>query len=245
MGHEIGSIEPGKKADFALYDTRRVEWATLFNPVNSLVYNADGRSVHTVVVDGRVVVENHRPLFVDEPALISEVQAVGENLLSRAGLVIPSALADNLNRRAHFRSNIANPGGWAMSQLVLIHGPSAGGCAASFRYQLAQFPDALAPDLPGHLDSESFDNVVGLYLLAAGMAAGAGTFQRADAGRFHPGRLRGPGLCTNLARRSGRTAANDRRHAPQRKGAGRAGVSPERRRNPKRECRIGWTIWNT
>ena len=89
LGHEIGSIEPGKKADFALYDTRRVEWATLFNPVNSLVYNADGRSVHTVVVDGRVVVENHRPLFVDEPALISEVQAVGENLLSRAGLSFP------------------------------------------------------------------------------------------------------------------------------------------------------------
>ena len=89
LGHEIGSIEPGKKADFALYDTRRVEWATLFNPVNSLVYNADGRSVHTVVVDGRVVVENHRPLFVDEPALISEVQAVGENLLSRVGLSFP------------------------------------------------------------------------------------------------------------------------------------------------------------
>ena len=89
LGHEIGSIEPGKKADFALYDTRRVEWATLFNPVNSLVYNADGRSVHTVVVDGRVVVENHLPLFVDEPALISEVQAVGENLLSRVGLSFP------------------------------------------------------------------------------------------------------------------------------------------------------------
>ena len=45
LGDEIGSIEPGKKADLALYDTRRAEWATLFNPVNSLVYNADGRSV--------------------------------------------------------------------------------------------------------------------------------------------------------------------------------------------------------
>ena len=91
LGDEIGSIEPGKKADFVLYDTRRAEWATLFNPVNSLVYNADGRSVHTVVVDGRVVVENHKPLFVDEPALIAEVQAVGESLLARAGLSFPPA----------------------------------------------------------------------------------------------------------------------------------------------------------
>ena len=89
LGDEIGSIEPGKKADMALYDTRRAEWATLFNPVNSLVYNADGRSVHTVIVDGRVVVEDHKPLFVDEQALIAEVQAVGESMLARTGLSFP------------------------------------------------------------------------------------------------------------------------------------------------------------
>ena len=90
LGDEIGSIETGKKADLALYDTRRAEWATLFNPVNSLVYNADGRSVHTVIVDGRVVVEDHTPLFVDEQALIEEVQAVGESMLDRTGLSFPS-----------------------------------------------------------------------------------------------------------------------------------------------------------
>ncbi len=90
LGDEIGSIEPGKKADLALYDTRRAEWATLFNPVNSLVYNADGRSVHTVIVDGRVVVEDHTPLFVDERALIEEVQTVGESMLARTGLSFPS-----------------------------------------------------------------------------------------------------------------------------------------------------------
>jgi cytosine/adenosine deaminase-related metal-dependent hydrolase len=89
LGDEIGSIEAGKKADLALYDTRRAEWATLFNPVNSLVYNADGRSVHTVIVDGRVVVENHEALFVDEEALIAEVQAVGESMLERTGLSFP------------------------------------------------------------------------------------------------------------------------------------------------------------
>ena len=89
LGDDIGSIEPGKKADLALYDTRRAEWATLFNPVNSLVYNADGRSVHTVIVDGSVVVEDHTPLFVDEQALIAEVQAVGESMLARTGLSFP------------------------------------------------------------------------------------------------------------------------------------------------------------
>ena len=83
---EIGSIEVSKKADLVLYDTARAEWSTVFNPVNSLVYNADGRSVHTVIIDGRVVVENHVPLFVDEAALIAKVQTMGESMLERTGI---------------------------------------------------------------------------------------------------------------------------------------------------------------
>ena len=82
----IGSIEPGKAADLVLFDTQRAEWGALHNPVNSLVYNADGRSVHTVLVNGRVVVENHRPRFVDEAGLVAEVQARGEALIKRAGV---------------------------------------------------------------------------------------------------------------------------------------------------------------
>ena len=87
---DIGSIEVGKKADLVLFDTKRAEWRTLFNPVNNLVYNADGRSVHTVIVDGRVVVEDHKPTFVDEWELIQKVQAIGEDMLSRTGVSFPS-----------------------------------------------------------------------------------------------------------------------------------------------------------
>ncbi len=86
---DIGSLEAGKKADLVLYDTRSVEWQTLFNPVNNLVYNADGRSVHTVMVDGHIVVEDHKPLFVDEWELAQKVQAIGEDMLARAGLSFP------------------------------------------------------------------------------------------------------------------------------------------------------------
>jgi 5-methylthioadenosine/S-adenosylhomocysteine deaminase len=86
LGELTGSLEPGKRADVVLFDTRRPEWGTLFNPVNSLVYSADGRSVHTVIVDGRVVVENQRPLFVDEWELIQRVQGIGASMLERTGL---------------------------------------------------------------------------------------------------------------------------------------------------------------
>ncbi|HEY7141785.1 MAG TPA: amidohydrolase family protein [Methylomirabilota bacterium] len=89
LGHELGSIEPGKRADLVLFDTQRPEWQALFNPVNNLVYNADGRSVHTVVVDGRVVVDGYRQSFVDEERLFARVQEIGERLLARTGVSLP------------------------------------------------------------------------------------------------------------------------------------------------------------
>jgi cytosine/adenosine deaminase-related metal-dependent hydrolase len=89
VGDALGSIEPGKKADLVLFDTERPEWQALFNPINNLVYNADGRSVHTVIVDGRVVVDAHRQSFVDESRLYAKVQEIGERLLARTGVTFP------------------------------------------------------------------------------------------------------------------------------------------------------------
>jgi 5-methylthioadenosine/S-adenosylhomocysteine deaminase len=89
LGNELGSIEPGKKADLVLFDTQRPEWQALWNPINNLVYNADGRSVHTVVVDGRLVVDSYRQSFVDESRLFATVQEIGERLLARTGVSVP------------------------------------------------------------------------------------------------------------------------------------------------------------
>jgi len=83
---ELGSLEAGKRADLVLFDTRRPEWSALHNPINTLVYAADGRSVHTVLVDGRVVVAEGRATYVDEVGLIRKVQALGERLLDRTGV---------------------------------------------------------------------------------------------------------------------------------------------------------------
>ena len=89
LGDELGSVEPGKKADFVLFDTQRPEWQALFNPVNNLVYNADGRNVHAVIVDGRVVVDAYRQSFVDEARLFAKVQEIGEALQARTGITFP------------------------------------------------------------------------------------------------------------------------------------------------------------
>jgi len=85
LGDQIGSLEVGKKADLVIFDARRAEWRALFDPVNNLVYSADGHSVRTLVLDGRVVVDDGRALFADESALADRVQAHGEALLARTG----------------------------------------------------------------------------------------------------------------------------------------------------------------
>ena len=82
---EIGSLEEGKKADLVVFDTLRAEWRSLLDPVNNLVYCADGRSVRWVVADGRVVLDDGQVTFADERQVAERVQAIGEELLARTG----------------------------------------------------------------------------------------------------------------------------------------------------------------
>jgi cytosine/adenosine deaminase-related metal-dependent hydrolase len=89
LGDELGAIEPGWRADLVLFDTQRPEWQALWNPVSNLIYNTDGRSVHTVVIDGRIVVEDYRQTFVDEARLFATVQDIGERLQARTGITFP------------------------------------------------------------------------------------------------------------------------------------------------------------
>ncbi|MGH9272689.1 MAG: amidohydrolase family protein, partial [Ilumatobacteraceae bacterium] len=88
MGLEasIGSLEVGKRADLVLHDTDRPEWRPLLNVVNQLVWSADGRGVHTVLVDGRIVVEDGHVTGIDEPKLWRDAQQAGQDVVLRAGL---------------------------------------------------------------------------------------------------------------------------------------------------------------
>jgi 5-methylthioadenosine/S-adenosylhomocysteine deaminase len=86
MQDQIGSLEPGKKADLVLHDTDRPEWRPLLNVMNQLVWSADGRGVHTVLVDGKIVVENYVCITVDEEKLWADVQSMGEAVAGRSGL---------------------------------------------------------------------------------------------------------------------------------------------------------------
>jgi cytosine/adenosine deaminase-related metal-dependent hydrolase len=86
LENEIGSIEIGKKADLVLHDTDRPEWRPLLNVMNQLVWSADGRGVHTVLVDGVKVVEEGRVTAFDEDKFYADCQNAGEAVVQRSGL---------------------------------------------------------------------------------------------------------------------------------------------------------------
>ncbi len=86
LSDSIGSLEVAKRADLVLHDTDRPEWRPLLNVMNQLVWSADGRGVHTVIVDGAVVVEDGHCTTVDEERLWAESQRMGESITARSGL---------------------------------------------------------------------------------------------------------------------------------------------------------------
>jgi 5-methylthioadenosine/S-adenosylhomocysteine deaminase len=90
MEREIGSIERGKRADLVFYDRDAPEWRPLLNPLNNLVYAATGSSVRSVMIDGRLVLDEGRLTTVDERAVYARVEELARAQVRRAGLTIES-----------------------------------------------------------------------------------------------------------------------------------------------------------
>ena len=78
--HEIGSLEPGKAADVVVVDADNTRLTPAYHPVGTLVRYAVGTDVETVVVAGRVVVDDKSLLTIDEPSLLDEAEQLGDKL---------------------------------------------------------------------------------------------------------------------------------------------------------------------
>ncbi len=65
LAKQIGRIEPGYKADIVFLDLHHINWIPINDPVNQIVHTEDGSAVHSVMIGGRMVVENRKLLTVD------------------------------------------------------------------------------------------------------------------------------------------------------------------------------------
>jgi 5-methylthioadenosine/S-adenosylhomocysteine deaminase len=82
----IGSIEPGKRADFIIVDRDRPHLAPGSDPYSTLVYAARGTDVRTTVVDGEVLVRDFELTQLDAHQVAAEARTAAARLRNRAGL---------------------------------------------------------------------------------------------------------------------------------------------------------------
>ncbi len=88
MEDRIGSIEVGKRADIVIHTLDRPEMIPTTNMIRNLFYSSRSKSVHTVIVDGRVVLEDGRFVDLDEPEILAEINEASLALIGRMGKTI-------------------------------------------------------------------------------------------------------------------------------------------------------------
>lgn len=84
LGEKIGRIEKDYKADLVLLEFRFPEIITSENLVTLLVlWGADYAKIHTVIVNGKIMIENGKHVSLDEDTLVSELKKASLELWSR------------------------------------------------------------------------------------------------------------------------------------------------------------------
>ncbi len=80
MDKQIGSLEPGKKADVIFVDTSGPHATPMYDVYSQLVYALRGSDVKTVIVGGKLLMENHHMLTLDEEQILREAREYQKKL---------------------------------------------------------------------------------------------------------------------------------------------------------------------
>ena len=83
---EIGSLEAGKRADVSVVRLDRLHATPVKDVVSALVYSAEVDDVDTVIIDGRLVMQDRKLLTIDEGETIANAKSEAERLVAAANL---------------------------------------------------------------------------------------------------------------------------------------------------------------
>ncbi len=76
----IGTIEEGKKADLIFIKTDKIHLCPENDICTNLVYSANGADVDTVMIDGKVIMQNRKMIDINEREIMKKVKKIAKRL---------------------------------------------------------------------------------------------------------------------------------------------------------------------
>lgn len=83
LGRKVGSLEKGKIADITVMNLEKPHLTPIYNIYSHIVYAAMASDVETVMVNGKVVVENRKLLTAEEPEILCKARRWSEKISPR------------------------------------------------------------------------------------------------------------------------------------------------------------------
>jgi 5-methylthioadenosine/S-adenosylhomocysteine deaminase len=93
MDSEIGSLEPGKKADLIVLDLDAPHAVPLYHLYAQIVYSLTESDVRTVVIGGRIVMQDRHVLTLDQAAIVAAAKVWGQRV--QKSLAMPPSGSHN------------------------------------------------------------------------------------------------------------------------------------------------------
>ena len=81
LDNEVGTLEPGKKADMIFIRTDKLHLCPDNDVCTNIVYSANGSDVDTVIIDGKVIMQNRKMINLDEKEVMRQVKKIAKRLL--------------------------------------------------------------------------------------------------------------------------------------------------------------------
>ena len=85
LDRQIGSLEPGKRADLIVVGMHSARQTPMYDPLSHLVYATRGDDVRTTIVNGRVLMREKKVMTLDETAVLAEARTLADQVRKAVG----------------------------------------------------------------------------------------------------------------------------------------------------------------
>jgi 5-methylthioadenosine/S-adenosylhomocysteine deaminase len=85
MDKQIGSLEPGKRADVIIVSMSAARQTPMYDPLSHLVYVTRGDDVQTTIVNGKVLMRDRKVLTLDRAAVLRDAKKWASSVSAAVG----------------------------------------------------------------------------------------------------------------------------------------------------------------